>query len=62
MPNPPEGYVVLPTSTPYTDLSQELQKWQTATTSTPTREGNFYIYVTEEEWASYIRELSDSTR
>lgn len=62
MPNPPEGYVILPTSTPHTNLSDELKKWKTAQPSLPDPDGEFYIYVTEEEWTTYIRELSDSTR
>lgn len=59
---PPEGYVILPTSVSYKNISQELHKWKTALPSTPKPDGSFDIYITEAEWATYIRELSYSTR
>jgi hypothetical protein len=59
---PPEGYVILPTSVSHKHILQELHKWKTALPSTPNQDGKFYIYVTEEEWATYIGELSYSTR
>jgi hypothetical protein len=62
MPIPPEGYVVLPTSIPHTDLSNELNKWKTAKPSLPDQDGNFNIYVTEEEWNTYLDNLTFSTR
>jgi hypothetical protein len=62
MPDPPKGYVVLPTSTNYTDLSKELKKWKTALPSTQNPDGSFDIYVSKEEWATYIGELNFSTR
>ena len=62
MSTPPEGYVVLPTSTAHTDLSKELQKWKTAKPSIPNQDGEFDIYVAEEEFETYIRELRESTR
>jgi hypothetical protein len=62
MRNPPEGYVVLPTSTTYTNLSTELNKWETAIPSLPDPDGKFHIYVTEKELTMYLRELSYSTR
>jgi hypothetical protein len=62
MPNPPEGYVVLPTSTHHTGLSDELNKWKTAKPSIPDPDGKFHIYVTQEEWNAYKEKLTFSTR
>ncbi len=62
MPTPPEGYVLLPTSTTHTSLSSELNRWETANPSLPDSYGNFYIYVTAEEWNKYKDELAFSTR
>jgi hypothetical protein len=62
MPNPPKGYVVLLTSISHENISKELNKWETALPSRPKADGKFDIYVSEEEWATYIGELNFSTR
>lgn len=62
MSTPPEGYVVLLTSISHENISIELNKWKTALPSKPKANGNFDIYVSEEEWSTYIRELNFSTR
>jgi hypothetical protein len=62
MPNPPEGYVVLPISTTCENLSSELSKWKTAIPSLLDPDGKFYIYVTEKEWSAYKEKLIVSTR
>lgn len=62
MSTPPEGYVVLLTSISHENTSKELKKWKTALPSTQNPDGSFDIYVSEEEWATYKRELCNSTR
>lgn len=62
MPTLPEDYVLLLASVSHENVLQELRKWKTARPSIPTQNGEFDIYVSKEEWETYERELSDSTR